>query len=393
MGLSALTGDVSACSDNEDSGVVALTRVACSRGIAERHAPIPHRKGQRYGCFIGLDVSLASTAICVLGEKGKIVTEAQVASAPESLVAFMRELPHGIAAIGLEAGPLSHWLPKGLTDAGFEAVLMETRQVKTALKAMPIKTDRRDAEGIARLLQMGWFRPVHCKSVSSQEMRALLTSRRSVLDALINLEHSLRGVLRNFGLKLGQVTRNRYEARVQELIAGNAMLEAAAEPILRARADLRRELAGLEKLIRRLAREDRVCRLLMTMPGVGHVIALTFTSAIDDPERFRRSKDVGPWVGLTPGRDQSGERDIVGRITKAGDSGLRAALYQAATVMLNRAGPNWLNAWALRLAKLRGKKRATVALARRIGVVLHRMWRDGTEFRFTREGAMALRTA
>ena len=125
----------------------------------------------------------------------------------------------------------------------------------------------------------------------------------------------MRGVLRNFGLKLGQATRNRYEARVQELIAGNAILEAAAEPILRARADLRRELAGLEKLIRRLARDDRVCRLLMTMPGVGHVIALTFTSAIDDPERFRRSKDVGPWVGLTPGRDQSGERDIVGRIT------------------------------------------------------------------------------
>ena len=131
----------------------------------------------------------------------------------------------------------------------------------------------------------------------------------------------------------------------------------------------------------------------MTMPGVGAVIALTFTSAIDDPERFRRSKDVGPWVGLTPGRDQSGERDIVGRITKAGDAGLRAALYQAATVMLNHAGPNWLKAWAQRLTKLRGKKRATVALARRIGVVLHRMWRDGTEFRFTREEAMALRTA
>ena len=258
---------------------------------------------------------------------------------------------------------------------------------------MPIKTDRRDAEGIARLLQMGWFRPVHCKSVSSQEVRALLSSRKSVLNVLTDLELSLRGVLRNFGLKLGQVSKGRYEARVRELIAGNAMLEAAAEPILRARADLRRELAGLEKLVRRLAREDRVCRLLMTMPGVGHVIALTYTSAIDDPERFRRSKDVGPWVGLTPGRNQSGERDIVGAITKAGDAGLRTALYQAATVMLNHTGPNWLNAWALRLAKLRGKKRATIALARRIGVVLHRMWRDGTEFQFTREDAMALRTA
>ena len=131
--------------------------------------------------YIGLDVSLASAAVCVLDEKGKIATEAQVASAPEALVAFLRKLAHEIAAIGLEAGPLSHWLHKGLTDAGFEPVLMETRQVKAALKAMPIKTDRRDAEGIARLLQMGWFRPVHCKSVSSQEMRALLASRKAVL--------------------------------------------------------------------------------------------------------------------------------------------------------------------------------------------------------------------
>ena len=221
----------------------------------------------------------------------------------------MHELPHGIAVIGLEAGPLSQWLHKGLTDAGFETVLMETRQVKAALKAMPIKTDRRDAEGIARLLQMGWFRPVHCKTVSSQEMRALLTSRKSILDALLKMECSLRGVLRNFGLKLGPVSKVRYEARVRELIAGNAMLEAAAEPILRARADLRRELAGLEKILRNLVRQDPVCRLLMTMPGVGPVVALTFMSAIDDPERFRRSKDVGPWAGLTPGRNQSGERD------------------------------------------------------------------------------------
>ena len=147
--------------------------------------------------YIGLDVSLASTAVCVLDEKGKIATEAQVASTPEALVSFMVKVAHGIAAIGLEAGPLSHWLHKGLTDAGFEPVLMETRQVKAALKAMPIKTDRRDAEGIARLLQMGWFRPVHCKSVSSQEVRALLTSRKSVLDAIVRMEISLRGVLRN----------------------------------------------------------------------------------------------------------------------------------------------------------------------------------------------------
>ena len=214
-----------------------------------------------------------------------MVTEARVASAPKSLVSFMRELPHGIAAIGLEAGPLSQWLHKGLTEAGFEAVLMETRQVKAALKAMPIKTDRRDAEGIARLLRLGWFRPVHCKTVSSQEMRALLTSRKSVLDALTNMELSLRGVLRNFGLKLGQVSKGRYEARVRDLIAGNTMLEAAAESILRARAGLRRELA----------REDRVCRVLVTMPGVGHVIALTLRprSTIPSGSEDRRMSDLG----------------------------------------------------------------------------------------------------
>ena len=220
-----------------------------------------------------------------------------------------------------------------------------------------------------------------------------MSSRKSVKDVLIKIELSLRGVLRNFGLKLGRVSKGCWEARVRELIAGNALLEAAAEPILRARAGLRRELAGLEKLVRHLAIDDPVCRLLMTMPGVGPVIALTFKAAIDDPGRFRRSKDVGPWVGLTPGRDQSGERNIVGAITKAGDAGLRTALYQAATVMLNRARPNWLKAWALRLAVLRGKKRATVALARRLGVVLHRMWRDGTAFCFTREAAMACRAA
>ena len=363
-------------------------------GVLPQGAPHPRKeRATTMEVYIGLGVSLASTTICVLGEKGKVVTEAQVASAPDSLISFLRELPHAIPAIGLEAGPLSNWLHKELTEAGFEAVLMETRQVKAALKAMPIKTDRRDAEGIARLLQLGWFRPVHCKTVSSQETRALLSSRKSVKDAIVNMELSLRGVLRNFGMKLGLVSKGRWEARVRELIVGNAMLEAAAEPILRARAALRHELAGLEKLVRNLAANDPVSRLLMTMPGVGPVVALTFKSAIDDPERFRRSKDVGPWVGLTPGRNQSGERDVVGAITKAGDAGLRTALYQAATVMLACGAHNWLKAWTLRLAVLRGRKRATVALARRIGVVLRRMWRDGTEFRFTREAAMALHTA
>ena len=171
------------------------------------------------------------------------------------------------------------------------------------------------------------------------------------------------------------------------------MLIAAANPILASRRVLRKELAGLEKLLQDHAKSDPVCRQFMTMPGVGALVALTVKSAIDDPSRFRSAKDVGPWVGLTPRREQSGERDIVGQITRAGDAGMRTALYQAATVMLQRGRPSWLTAWALGVAKRRGKKRATVALARRIGVVLHRMWRDGTEFRFTRDEAMAASAA
>jgi len=338
--------------------------------------------------YIGLDVSLASTAICVVSAQGKVVKEITAPSEPEDLVQALRALPWTVIGVGLEAGPLSQWLYRHLVDAEFDTVLMETRLVKGALKAMPIKTDRRDAEGMARLLQMGWFRSVHCKSVSAQEARALLSARKAIQKALIDLELSLRGVLRNFGLKMGKVSKGRYEDRVRELIDGNTMLEATAQPILTLRKGIRTELARLEKKLRDLVKDDPECRLLMTMPGVGAVVALTYKSAIDDPTRFQSSKDVGPWVGLTPSRDQSGERDVQGHITKAGDAGLRAALYQAATVMLNRGKPNWLTAWAWTVAKTRGKKRATVGLARRIGVVLHRMWRDGTEFCFKRAEAM-----
>ena len=279
---------------------------------------------------------------------------------------------------------MSQWLYRHLVEARFETVLMETRQVKGALKAMPIKTDRRDAEGIARLLHMGWFRPVHCKSISAQEMRALLSARKTIVQAITNLELSIRGILRNFGLKLGRVSKGGFAERVIELAEDNLKLYAAAKPILDARRALRHELASLEKLLGDLARTDRLCHLFMTMPGVGPIVALTVKAAIDDPNRFHSSKDVGPWAGLTPRREQSGERDIIGSISRAGDAGLRTVLYQAAMVMLHKGRPSWLTAWALNVAKRRGKRRAMVALARRIGVILHRMWRDETPFRYTR---------
>ena len=345
--------------------------------------------------FVGLDVSLSKTAVCVLTEHEKIVQEVEVGSEPEPLIGLVEGLEGPVEAVGLEAGPLSQWLHRAMTEIDLPAVLMETRQVRGALKAMPISeaekemirgiifpsNDRRDAEGIARLLHLGWFRPVHCKSVSAEEVRAILAARKAIQGNMIALEMSLRGLLGNFGLKVGAVSRGRFEARIRELVSGNTMLEAATEPMLRVRSILRHELAGLQKPVRQMASEDPVCLRLMTMPGVGSVVALTYRSAVDDPSRFRSSKNVGPWVGLTPSRSQSGERDVSGGITKAGDVNLRRALCQAAAVMLNRGQSNALRTWASRVGKRRGRKRAMVALARRMAVVLHRIWVDGTAFR------------
>jgi transposase len=338
--------------------------------------------------YAGIDVSLERSSVCVVDATGRIVREAKVASEPEALVGFFSQLGLPLARIGLEAGPLSQWLHAGLTTAGFEAVLLETRHVKAALSAMVVKTDRKDARGIAQLLRMGWFRPVHCKSPPAQEVRALLVGRKLLQGKLLDVELGIRGILRGFGLKMGEVSKGRFAARVRELIAGQPMLERVVEPMLRAREALRAEYQVLHRAVLALVREDATCRRLMGVPGVGALVAITFTSAVDDPARFRRSRAVGAHFGLTPKKYQSGETDVTGGISKAGDAMVRTALYEAANVMLTRAGKfSTLKRWALDVAKRRGMRRAKVALARKLSTVLHRMWVDGAGFRFGKEAA------
>jgi transposase len=279
------------------------------------------------------------------------------------------------ARIGLEAGPLSQWLHAGLSAAGLSAILIETRHVKAALKAMTVKTDRNDARGMAQLMRMGWFRPVHVKTVPAQEIRALLTGRKLLLGKLRDVELGIRGLLRGFGLKVGRVSKGRYEARIRELTAGHPMLEPVAAAMLQARVSLRAEYGKLHRMLLGIVRADAICRRLMTVPGVGPVVAVSYKTAVDDPARFRKSKELGPYFGLTPSKYQSGEVDWTGRISKVGDAMVRTALFEAANVMLSRVTRfSALKAWALRVAKLRGLKRAKVALARKLAVVLHRMW-------------------
>jgi transposase len=237
---------------------------------------------------------------------------------------------------------------------------------------------------------MGWYRPVHRKSPPAQEVRALLVGRKLLQGKLTDVELGIRGLLRGFGLKLGEVSKGRFAARVRELVAGQPMLERVVEPMLRARDTLRAEFHALHRTMLGIVRADATCRRLMTVPGVGAVVAVTFTSAVDDPARFRRSRAVGAHFGLTPKKYQSGETDVTGGISKAGDAMVRAALYEAANVMLTRSGKfSTLKRWALEVAQRRGARRAKVALARKLSTVLHRLWVDGGEFRFGKEGAAA----
>jgi len=254
---------------------------------------------------------------------------------------------------------------------------------------MPVKTDKKDARGIAQLMRLGWFKPVHCKSLAAQETRALLTARKLLQAKRHDVEMSLRGVLRGFGLKVGPTTPRTFEARVRELVEGHPTLETVAEALLSARAELLRRFKDLEKRLVAVGRDDARVRRLTTVPGVGNLVALTFVAAIDDPTRFRRSRQVGAYYGLTPSRYQSGETDVSGRISKIGDHGVRMMLYEAANVMLTRpVKSSALKDWALAVAKRAGARKAKVALARKLAVVLHRMLVDGTTFE-PRRAAMA----
>jgi transposase len=331
--------------------------------------------------YAGIDVSLEQSSVCIVDTTGRIVREASVASEPEALIGWFAAQGIALARIGLEAGPLSQWLYAAMVEAGLKVELLETRHVRDAFKAMPVKTDRKDARGIAQLLRLGWFRPVHCKSLPAQEMRALLTVRKLVQSKLHDIEMSLRGVLRGFGLKVGVTTPRSFEGRARELVCGHDTLTVIADALLAARSVLMKELGGLEKRVRATARSDERVKLLMSTPGVGAIVALTYVSAIDDPARFKSSRMVGAHFGLTPKKYQSGETDVSGRISKIGDVAVRTVLYEAANVILTRpVRGSTLKRWALAVAKRAGMKKAKVALARKLAVILHRMWVDGTPF-------------
>src|SRR5512146_2459511 len=262
--------------------------------------------------------------------------------------------------------------------------------MRPVLQAQINKTDRNDARGIAQMMRAGLYRPVHVKTLRSQKLRMLLTHRKLLQSKAIAIENDLRGTLRNFGLKVGTVGAVKFEARIKELVENLPDLTVMVEPLLVVRRVLREQLGILHRRLLAIVRNDEVCRRLMTTPGVGPVVALTFRATVDVPARFRNSKAVGAVLGLTPSKYQSGEINRTGAISKCGDEMMRVMLYEAAQSMLVRSTKwSWLKAWAMQIARRRGMKKAIVALARRLAVIMHRMWVDDAEFRWSKNAVAA----
>ncbi len=332
--------------------------------------------------YAGIDVSLEYSSVCVVDTNGKIVREIKVASEPAALIGWFRSLGFDLTRIGLEAGPLSQWLYAAMKQAGLAVELLETRHVSDAFKAMPVKSDRNDARNIAQLMRLGWFRPVYCKSINAQEIRATLTTRKLIQSKLQDIENSLRGTLRGFGLKVGKTTKRSFASRISELVVGHPVLETIAAAMLAVHMVLLREFNSLEKRVRVMSLLDAKARLLMSTPAVGPIISLTYASAIDDPSRFTSSKRAGPLFGLTPKKHQSGETDYSGRISKLGDASVREALYEAAHIILTKPIKRCsaLKSWAMRIARRAGMNKAKVALARKLAVIMLRMLKDNMPF-------------
>jgi transposase len=330
---------------------------------------------------VGLDISLQKTAICVLDRDGQLVWQGKVDSEPGPLIEKLKIWQDEIDLVGLEACPLSEWLYANLVEAGFKAVCVEVRHAQRFLSTRPVKTDRNDARGIAEMMRVGHYRAVHVKSPEALMIRSVLQARRQVVASLLQIQGSIRGLLKVYGLKVGETHRCRFDERVRELLAEVPKLEVAIGPLLRVLDQLVGERGKMDKLLGQAARKDKVCLRLMTIPGVGPITSLAFRATVDEPERFTTSKSVGSYFGITPRIYQSGETDRSGQISKTGDGMMRHLLYEAASALMTRCRqPSKLRAWGVAIARRRGAKRARVAVARKLAVIMHRMWVSGGQF-------------
>ena len=334
--------------------------------------------------FAGLDVGDKATHVCVVDGEGLIVWRGVCATDPEVLASTLKRHAAGLGRVVLETGSLSAFLYHGLVEREIPAVCICARHAKGVLSTRTNKSDVHDAEGLAQLARTGWFKAVHIKDSATHLDRAQLKIREQLIKAHHAMAGQLRGLLKLFGLRLGKVTTPGKRAeRLEALLAQKPELRPVLAPLVASLAALEEQIAASSRSLKARAAADPVAARLMSVPGVGPITALTFKSSIEDPNRFARGRDAGAYAGLVPRRYQSGERDTRGRISKAGDPMLRSALYEAANNLLarvKRSSP--LQAWGKALAQTKGAKRARVAVARKLAILLHRLWQSGASFQW-----------
>lgn len=335
--------------------------------------------------YVGLDVSKEETSFCVKNAKGKILAQGKALSNPEALFECLREHCTCPELIVMETGTMSGWLTRGMRVKGLPVECVDAVRAHAVMKLKRNKTDANDAELLCELARTGFFEAVTVKSLPAHHVRSLLKARDQLVRQRKDIDNTIRGLLRSFGVKLAR--GRRFPERVATAIADHPHYEMFVLPLLSAREACADALKRMDKRVRQLAGKSDICRLLMTAPGVGPVTSLCFSATIDNPKRFAKSRSVGAYVGMTAKRYQSGEMDYTGRISKQGDSMLRAYLFEAANVMMNlvkRDHP--LREWAFRLQKKSGSKKARVALARKLAVILHAMWMSGEAFHWPDAG-------
>jgi transposase len=320
---------------------------------------------------------------CVVDETGRVVKEGRVAADPEAMAAWLRQHAPGLVRVGIETGPLALWHAHSLRRLGVPVVCIDARHAQKVLSCWPIKTDKNDARGLAELVRLGAIREVAVKSEESVRRRALLGAREQLVRMRRDVENQIRGLLKSFGKLMGAVRGHGFAGRARELVEDEPTLAGIVEPLLRVRERLSEEAQALETRLVAEAKRDPVCRRLATVPGVGPITALAFQSGVDDISRFPDRRQVGAWLGLVPRRYQSGKVDYSGKISRAGDTMLRALLFEAAHVLMSRVKRACaLKSWAEQLAKRVGMMKTKVAVARKLAVLLARLWAKEEEFRW-----------
>lgn len=339
--------------------------------------------------YVGLDVSQKETSICVVDGGGKVVYEGRAASEPGALAKVIaKHAPHA-ERIGFESGMMSSWLWHELRHVGLPVVCVEARHAHAVLSARMNKSDENDARGLAELIRVGWFKEVRIKSKDSQAVRTLLAARSRLVMVRKDIQNHVRSMLAEIGLRFPRAVGRAFTSRIRDLTEDIPALRSVTDHLLAVYDNVVAEEAKLDRKLRELARSDETVRRFMTVPGIGTVTALAYRHAIDDPSRFKSAQTVGAYLGMTPRRFQSGNIDIQGKVSKWGDRALRSYLYEAATVLLYRTKRrSQLKDWGEQLARRVGSKKAHVAVARKLAIILHCIWTDGTEFEWDKGSAM-----